>query len=779
MNPGKWKQMTERVARMDRAELRFRARQELAKRQDALLSLLRFNFGRSVARRTSAPRRGNFFFGPGDVESRLELLRQRLPDQVGRILKQADKILRHRFDLLGYEDLAYGRPIDWNLDLVHARRAPRKMFNRVSYLDFEEVGDTKITWELNRHQHLVTLAKAYRLTGDLRYADEVLRQWRDWRAENPYPIGINWTSSLEVAFRSMAWLWTCYLLENAPGLSDIREEWLRGLALHGRHIERYLSTYFSPNTHLLGEGVALFCLGVLCSELEAGERWKNLGWRIVLEEAQRQVRRDGFHFEQSTYYHVYALDLFLHAAILASANGISLPSEFEMAIERMLTALCLLGRHGAPPRLGDDDGGRLFDPRRNRSEHLLDPLATGAVLFHRGDFKSAVGQLTEEAIWLVGPEGARVWDELATAPPIMNSVAMEDSGLYLLPSETQATHLVVNCGPMGTQSGGHAHADALSVTLRSRENELLIDPGTCEYVSDGGERNLFRGTAMHNTLRVDGVDQAEPASVFSWKRLTQSKAEKWIQGKHFDLLAASHDGYQRLSPPVTHRRWVLSLKNGMYLVRDCVEGAGRHQIEISWHLGPELQLVEENVFRVKDASQGLSVIPVEGHGWAQQISKQPWSPVYGQKSPATVVTFSKRVDVPDDFCTLLVALEEARERPGTLTRVGGQKGESSVTAYRYVSADSEDIFLFGESGKLWREASVSSDAEFICWRRLHDPQDHRLILVNGSHAEVDGGPALRFARTVSWGELTMQEDRKQIFSSDPEAEDRESAPAGL
>ena len=75
------------------------------------------------------------------------------------------------------------------------------------------MGDSKVIWELSRHQHLVTLAKAYRLTGDSRFAVDLLAQWRNWQADNPYPKGINWASSLEVAFRSLSWLWVYFLLE--------------------------------------------------------------------------------------------------------------------------------------------------------------------------------------------------------------------------------------------------------------------------------------------------------------------------------------------------------------------------------------------------------------------------------------------------------------------------------------------------------------------------------------------------------------------------------------
>jgi hypothetical protein len=776
MNLGKWRQLAERARKMDRAELRFRVRQEIDKRQDGLLSFLAYDFSRN-ARRSSAAQRGKFFFGPESANACVELLRQRLPERAERIVHQANQIVQHRFDLLGYRDLDYGNPIDWHLDLVHGKRAPKKVFYRQPYLDFQQVGDSKVTWELNRHQHFVMLAKAHRLTGDVRFVDEILRQWRHWWDQNPYPVGINWASSLEAGFRSLSWLWTYHLLAGAPGFPDFRDEWLRGFALHGRHIERYLSTYFSPNTHLLGEGVALFFLGTLCPELAGAERWKSIGWNVVLEEARRQVRPDGFHFEQSTYYHVYALDFFLHAAVLASVNDVAILPELEQTLERMLTALCLLGRAGVPPRFGDDDGGRLFDSGRNSSEHLLDPLSTGAILFHRGDYKAAVGQLQEETIWLLGPEGVKVWDALDAIPPEMNSAALSSAGFYLLVAEKPATQLVVDCGPLGTQSGGHGHADALSVTLQSDGQNLLIDPGTYAYVGEGDERDLFRGTAMHNTLRVDGLDQAEPATAFSWRHLNQSKAESRVQGRDFDLLQASHNGYERLAQPVTHRRWVFSLRNGIYLVRDRVEGRGTHRFEISWHLAPELQLVEDGVFRVKGASQGLALIPAEGHGWAVEVSKQSCSPVYGQKSPMTVLTFSTTAaEVPRTFCCAIVTLQEALGSPGRLTRIGESQADENVDAYQYIGATEEYSFFFREDGKTWRSNGISSDAEFFSRSRspeARSPEERmeRFILVNGSNAEIDNGPLMHFKRDVVWGQLNLQEGEKQIFSSDPEAVD--------
>jgi len=757
-------QIASRLARMDRRELLDRSRQEFSKRADGLLSRLGFDFSQHMVRQANG-RPARFFFAPASVAPVLALLRQRLPLQVEQIVRRADNICRHQFDLLGYEGLDYGDPIPWHLDPVHGKRAPKKSFHKIRYLDFNEVGDSKITWELNRMQHLVTLAKAYRLTNDLHYAEEIFRQWRHWRTENPYAIGINWASSLEVAFRALSWIWMYHLLEGTPAMpQDFRREWLRAQALNGRHIERYLSTYFSPNTHLLGEAVALLFLGTLCPEISRARQWKSRGWEIVLREARRQVRPDGFHFEQSTYYHLYAIDFFLHAAVLASVNELTISIEFEKTLEEMLDALLLLGRAGTPPHLGDDDGGRLFDSRRNRSQHLLDPLATGAVLFHRGDFKASARELREETIWLLGEQGVAEWDRIETQPMHMASAALPAAGLYVLAAPNPPTQMVIDAGPLGEGSGGHAHADALSICLQSQGHSLLIDPGTFEYVGDGLERDLFRGTAMHNTVRVDGMNQSELAGPFSWKQFTHTKTEQWIAGKSFELFVGSHDGYCRLASPVVHRRWVVSLHSGLYLVRDLAQGDGQHRLDIAWHLGPEMRMRAEHLFEVRGTSGGLAILCVENHGWAEEVRRDIWSPVYGKSEPITVLNFGTVAGLPTEFVTLLIPLGEAREIPGKLTQLAGP-----VKSYLYSTPSEECSFFFAGEGRPWNQGRLASDAEFVCWQRQRAGEDELLIFCNGSYVEIDGQRVVGFQRQISDCEMRRSSGGKEVHSSEPEA----------
>ncbi len=752
---------------MERRELLDRGRQEFSKRTDTLRAQFGFDFAEGEPSAAHA-QPAAFFFRSEQVESLLQLIRQRLPEQAENIVTWAEKIRAHRFDLLGYEDLDYGPSINWHLDLVHGKAAPRKSFHRIHYLDFMEVGDSKVTWELNRHQHLVTLAKAYRLTGDERYAQEIHSQWRDWHSANPYPLGINWASSLEVAFRSLSWTWMYYLLEGTPALAPgFRRDWLRAQSVNGRHLERYLSTYFSPNTHLLGEAVGLFFLGTLCGELSGAARWKTTGWQIVLQEARRQVNSDGLHFEQSTYYHVYALDWFLHAALLATANGQSLPKELEQTLELMMNALFRLSLAGPPAGFGDDDGGRVFDPCRNRAEHMLDPLAAGAVLFGRADFKRLAGGLREETIWLLGQSGVEEWDRIKAdaqlAGPV--SAAFESSGVYVLGAA--GSQLTIHGGPAIAQTYGHSHADALSICLQSGGRQLLIDCGTGEYVGEGNIRNLFRGTAMHNTLRVDGKDQRDPAGAFSWEQEVRVRTEQWITGESFNLFVGSHDGYQRLPSLVTHRRWIVALKSGFFLVRDSVEGKGEHRLDISWHLAPELQPQPGHLFRIKNMAQGLAVLPVQGHGWAEEIHEGVWSPAYGQQRKTMVLSFAAEVSLPAEFLTLLMPLKDVDRAPGVLTNIEISGGSPLVRACRYQADGLDYRFFFARRVQPWKSTGVASDAEFVCLSRTGTAKPN-IILCNGSYIEIDGTRVLNMKRAVERCEL-IQGNTRQVFCSDAEA----------
>ncbi|MGA7078300.1 MAG: alginate lyase family protein [Terriglobales bacterium] len=792
-----------RISRMDWEEVRVRVGQELYKHGDLLRYRLGVRTGAIPLEVGSAERTGQFLFCASEFSGsecleRAKLLRKLLPDEAAQILRDADDICRHRFRLLGYENLDYGDNIDWHLDRVHGKRAPLDPWFKIPFLDFAVVGDHKVTWELNRHQHLVTLAKAQLLSGndndsdnnDSKYVRELIAQWRSWMKANPYPLGINWGSTLEVAFRSLSWIWVDHLLAGAPEYAQFCSELTSALAFHGRYIERYLSTYFSPNTHLLGEAAALFFLGTLYPQMPGAARWKESGWRIVLHEAERQVRPDGVYFEQSLYYHVYALDFFLYARLLAARNGVQIPPSYDAVLGRMLDVVAALAQAGPAEGFGDDDGGRLWNARRNRTEQMTDPLALGAVMYSR-NFPAA--RLTEEAIWLFGEPAVealtRPETETKTRPrPAARSVAFPDGGIYVLADlQPYAQAMVVDAGPQGVGRSGHGHADALSLRLTMDGRRWLVDSGSGVYISkDPADRNVLRGTGAHNTIRVDSVDQAVPDEPFSWTNIPTTQTENWITGKTFTYFVGSHNGYARLADPVLHRRHVLNIAGGLWLVRDVALGRAAHELEIRWHFAPDLDVHAAGSGRVEissprtspgDASgeSRLTLIMPEETVWhtATEVTKTLLSPAYGVLQPAPLVRCHAQVLLPAETATALVARVAAIQQQGDRPADPGlaqdheprlaSMAHATLQVYELDYHDESHGFFFALGDDAWSFGPWSSDARLLYCRIEKEKLAH-LVLIGGTEVSWQGQLLLKGAGPSAFFEWRRQD---AVTSTEP------------
>jgi hypothetical protein len=717
-------------------EIRTRAGQEISKRVD----LARYRAGMSpVAPRNAASgsSKPQFFFSGAEGRQRADLLKKNLPGEANAVIEAANGICRHEFRLLGFEKVTFGQEIDWHFNQGRPS-IPLKPWYKIDFLDFELVGDHKIVWELNRHQHLVTLAKAWLLTGKAEYVNELVAQWYSWQRANPYPLGINWASSLEVGFRSLSWLWVRALLAECPQLpSNFEHDLLDALQLHGRHIERYLSRYFSPNTHLLGEAAALFFIGTLCPRTIEARRWLDLGWNILLEESVRQVRQDGIYFEQALYYHVYALDFFLHARILASANGIAPPQPFDDTLQKMLDVIQALSETGVMEGFGDDDGGRVFDSRRNRVECMSDPLAIGMVLY-KNQYSSA--RLTEESIWLFGDRAIAAFENLAPRSE-MRSRAFPAGGIYLINDPAPCVQqLMIDAGPQGTGRSGHGHADALSVRFSFSGQRTLIDCGTYRYISDGTERDHFRGTRAHNTLRVDNLEQAVSEGPFAWSSIPRVVAETWINGNSFNYFVGSHDGYRRLLDPVVHRRSVFHVRGGVWLVRDRAEGQSEHLLETFWHFDPEVEIENERgTITATPTGHGeisdrprLTFLVDRNSGWRVEVEKDLASPAYGCKQVASALRISAQTRLPNE-CAVLFLLGK---RVGDFSAFP-RTSQEWVRGYRYWIGETSEFFFFADENATWRTGGLASDAKLLYCKTEGGSLKH-VIMVSGSFAEWRG-----------------------------------------
>jgi len=482
------------------------------------------------------------------------------------VIELAGRIRSHRFPLLGAE-VDTGREIRWRRDYARRIETGLEYFRRIPYLDAQRAGDHKRIWELNRHQHLVTLAQAYLFTGDRCNLDEIHRQLESWSDQNPFGRGVNWASALEVALRALSWTWL-YHWVGVEMPDDLRQRWLTDLFRHGCFIENNLSIYFSPNTHLLGEALALHALGLFFRPHPKAGQWRRIGARIVKEQMECQVHQDGSYIERSSYYHVYALDMFLLHAALSGPEQTYLEKARRMA--DYLDAL--LGPARRLPLLGDDDGGRLFHPFGATERAGPATLATAAAVLHRDDWTVLRQDASPQAAWWTGaaPGASRASRHSGLFP---------DAGVASMVAEQN--QVIVSAGAFGPWRAGHSHADALSIVARSGGEEILADPGTYTYTGEPAWRDWFRATAAHNTIRIDCLDQATAAGPFGWRGHPRVRLLAWTSDPAVDFLEAecSYRGF-------THRRRVEFQKPGLLIVIDDVWGPpGEHEIEQNWQLG--------------------------------------------------------------------------------------------------------------------------------------------------------------------------------------------------
>ncbi len=625
--------------------------------------------------------------GMDDPSATAAALGARCPAARDDAVARAERVLAGQFDLLGYEGLSYGDPVDWQRDPVGGRRAPGGAhWSRVPYLDAEAVGDHKVTWEVNRQQYLVALGQAYRHTGDGRYARAFAGHAATWMDANPPKRGINWVSSLEVAFRAMSWVWALHLFRDSAALTPaLYARLLNQLHVHARHLERYLSTYFSPNTHLTGEALGLVHVGALVPELAGAERWRRRGLAVLREWLPRQVRADGGYFEQATQYHRYTTEFALHLLVLDARHGWGLEGELRPLAVRLFDYLRAVARpDGTIPLIGDDDGGRLVWLDGRPPDDVRGVLAQGAAWLGSPELARAAGDDPDAwlpaVLWMLGPDAAARVDALraapagAPAPPAPSAAASRafpDTGVYVTRDGDGpgALHALVDCGPHGVMNFGHAHADALSVTASAGGRHLVVDAGTYSY--PGPERNAFRGAAAHNVVLVDGEGSSEPAAgAFQWARVAHGRTLAWEAGERYAFFEGTHDGFAHLPDPVAHRRAVIFLPGLGWVVRDRVEARGAHAVRAHWHLAPGLapapRAPGDAATHVVDADGRPALVAAAfGAGGALPlVAEAAWvSPRYGARVASTRLVLERAIAGTDEFVTVLLPAVAGGDAP--------------------------------------------------------------------------------------------------------------------
>jgi hypothetical protein len=606
------------------------------------------------------------------------------PDETRRVIAAAWQITQEqRWPLLGFGLKDFGNPINWHRDPLSGRLWPLDYHADIS-LWHNDGSDIRALWELNRLGHLISLGRAYALTKAEEFAAEFFTRVESWYQQNPVGRGANWACAMEVALRSMNLLAAFSLFRNSPNLNDERMAlMLRMFDQHGAHIKRNLEfSHIATSNHYLSDVIGLLWLGVMLPELSAAQDWREWALAEMLRELDKQILSDGADYEGSTGYHRFVLELFLYSFILCRANEIQIGEKYWRRLHAMLVYLsCILRPDGAAPLIGDTDGGQVLPLTPHSADDHSYLLALGGAVFKDSQFKSDVQTAPPELLWLLGTEGLGNYEQLATAPARVSSAAFASAGTYILRDEDLYLCFTAN-SPLQDRPASHRHNDALSIEVSAGGRAFIVDPGTYVYTADLNARHLFRSTAFHSTIQLDGAEQntISENAPFVIGAEARVKVLSWASTQAQDRIVAEHAGYERLIEGATHRRTVTFEKSQRWwLVEDEVIGKGEHEIAVRFHFdsGLEVTSFDHNSVVAVDDSVGTRLLlsPMDLNQ-PPALEAQFTSKHYGAKAPSISACWRTTAKLPCKLRWAIVAVGAGEDAQGRLRLVQSPKSGS-------------------------------------------------------------------------------------------------------
>ena len=284
----------------------------------------------------------------------------------------------------------------------------------------------------------------------------------------------------------------------------------------------------------------------------------------------------------STHYHRVIAGELLELMLLYRLNELALPADVAATVEAMADfENCVMRPDGSLPLIGDSASDDTYA--------RVSASRTGNFVFGLQNPAYAAPTADEGCRWRLASVPVQEPRHVAT-----RSRAFPDGGYYVMrsgDSAREAMHAVINCGPFGLPiDPHHGHADALSIELFATGRPWIVDSGVYSTHADWPWRRYFRGTRGHNTVVVDGHDQAQLIDSRRASHLPQTVCTNWTAGHDEDVFDGRHDGFRRLGGNIVHRRVVHFVRGQYWVIIDILTGGGVHAVESLYHCPDDVRV---------------------------------------------------------------------------------------------------------------------------------------------------------------------------------------------
>ncbi|MHB9132599.1 MAG: heparinase II/III family protein [Armatimonadota bacterium] len=317
-------------------------------------------------------------------------------------------------------------------------------------------------------------------------------------------------------------------------------------------------------------------IGLLFPEFKGFAQFQALHPTYIEREMRILTFPDGFTHEASVAYHIGTTDLFLDAARIAEANGLTLSSEFYQRLRAMAEVEWkLLQPDGNYPAFGDcfNWGPHLFERMRSLAALLQIPEAKYLAETMDPERKSSFGSMQIETLNYpaIGEDLQPMYDALVARPPATIDTALPDADYYAMRQDwtTGADYLAIEASDRGNLVTSHGHSAIFDIKLCSRGRAIMVGNGKGPDGSEEPERTWRVGNFSHSAASVDGQDHAPLRSVYRFARVVVPTVDDWISEPDYAYFSGAHEAYEMLEKKVTgSRRKIFYLRGGYWILLD-------------------------------------------------------------------------------------------------------------------------------------------------------------------------------------------------------------------
>ncbi|MDR3626452.1 MAG: alginate lyase family protein [Ignavibacteriaceae bacterium] len=552
----------------------------------------------------------------------------------------------------------YTKNTDWHLDIRSNKRFP-EIFSKDIQIRSEKYGIAKVVWEVNRLQFLLYISLNYQKTKDLQHLNLFMEILTDWKVSNPFLVGINWYSNIEISIRLIVWFF-CWEVLNVNELVKnnskfhlfVENIWLPIIYLHCRYSYDNPSKYSSANNHLVAEAAGLFIASSYWKFEESG-KWNGYSKQILEREIVKQHSKNGINKEEAAEYIQFITDFFLYAFVVGEKTNNHFSENYKNVFKKIFTYINeFLDVKSNFPKYGDEDDGKVVSWSSDNHFNNFKSLCTsGAIIFNDCSLKSEDDNYDLKNYFLFGHEGKEKYNNLESGKSGVKSKFYNEEGHFIFKNifKDKEVYLHFDAASLGYLSiAAHGHADSLSFMLNIDGKPFIVDPGTYTYHSEPEWRKYFIGTLAHNTIRIDGKDQAVIGGPTMWLNHYKSKVIKTEQNGQRELAAGTHNGYNKIG--VEHSRSIEYYKSdGRFIIEDNIKinDAKSHIVEIPFHLHPEIktELIDKNIYLLCNDTAKIKLHLDDQ--LSPQVIRGQTDPILGWYSPSfynkeqTSVVYSK------------------------------------------------------------------------------------------------------------------------------------------